>query len=179
MARKKRDLTRWTEAGKKNLEEWKRENPAGGNLTHGIYSKTIRKRYSDLRTLEGKALHSIMKAIEKDIGKPFDARQSLLISLIRSKIIIIMQIGKYLESIPEIVNYEEGTVPYVVDKTFFAASASLRSALNELYATGNVKNRGKKTYEQIVSEMKKASAATRAPSSDLEGEGPPFDSHKS
>jgi len=97
----------------------------------------------------------VMKAIERDIGKPFDARQSLLISLIRSKVVIIMQIGKYLESVAEIVDYEQGTVPHVVDKTFFYASASLRSALNELYTGKNRNQKGKQTYEEIVAKMDK------------------------
>jgi len=161
------------EAGARNLAKWKEKNPSGGNVTHGIYSKIIQKRYSDLRTREGKALLTIMQAIEKDIGKPFDARQSLLISLIRSKVIVIMCIGKYLESIPEIVDYEKGTVASVVDRTFFAASASLRSALNELYTGKNANARGKKTYEDLVKEMNKAEAAATASSSDLSrGRGP-------
>jgi len=161
-------------AGRKNLRKWKEENPEAAklaNLRHGIYSKTIHKRYSDLRTRDGKELQAIMKAIEKDIGKPFDARQSLLMSLIRSKVIIIMQIGKYLESQESIVDYDKGSVAHVVDKTFFHASKSLRSALNELYATGNGKNRGKKTYEEIVSEMEKTAA--RVPSLEPEGEERP------
>lgn len=173
MSKKKKDLTSWIEAGKQNLATWKRENPAGGNLRHGVFSTVVRKKYKDKRTLEGKAVHSIMKAIEKDIGKPFDARQSLLISLIRSKVIIVMQIGKYLESQEEIVDYEKGTVPHVVDKTFFHASNSLRGALNELYNGKNSKQRGKKTYEDIVKEMNNAGAAATASSSDLSrGRGP-------
>jgi len=124
-------------------------------MTHGVTSKWVLNRYANKRTPEGKSLLTMMKAIESDIGKPFDARQSLLMSLIRSKIIIIMQIGKYLESREEIVDYETGSVAYVVDKTFFTASASLRSALNELYNGKNANARGKKTYEQIVAAMKK------------------------
>jgi hypothetical protein len=170
---------REAEAGKRNLEAWLKANPSRGNLRHGVYSRVIHNRYADRRTREGKTLQAILDAILEDIGPELDARQSLLMSLIRSKVIVIMCIGKYLESVEEIVDYEQGTVPHVVDKTFFYASASLRSALGELYATGNGKNRGKKTYEEIVSEMNKAEAATRAPSSDPEEEGPPFDSHKS
>jgi hypothetical protein len=130
-------------------------NLAKAQLEHGVQSKYIRNRYSDNNTPEGKALLAVMKAIEKDIGKPFDARQSMLMTLIRSKVVIIMQVGKYLESKEEIVDYEQGTVPHVVDKTFFTASASLRSALNELYTGRNAKQRGQKTYDDIVEEMKK------------------------
>jgi hypothetical protein len=154
--------------------KWKQENPEAAKLAnyqHGVYSQTIRNRYADKNTPEGKSLQAIMNGIEKDIGKPFDARQSLLMSLIRSKVIIITQIGKYLESQESIVDYEKGSVPHVVDKTFFTASSSLRSALNELYISKNANARGKKTYEDLVKEMKKASAAT---SSDPEKEGPPL-----
>jgi hypothetical protein len=153
------------EAGRRNLEAWLRENPGRPPaLKHGVYSSMIRNRYADRRTREGRGLQAIIDAIKEDIGKPFDARQSLLISLIRSKVVIIMQIGRYLECKEEIVDYDAGTVPPVVDKTFFTASASLRSALSELYTGKNAKARGKKTYEQIVDEMKKASAAAKAPS---------------
>ena len=170
MAKKgQRSSRREAEAGKRNLEAWLKANPSRGNLRHGVFSTVVRKKYKDKRTREGKALHAIITAIEKDIGKPFDARQRLLMSLIRSKVLIITQIGKYLESQESIVDYEKGTVPHVVDKTFFAASTSLRSALNELYTGSNNKQRGKKTYDEIVAEMKKASTATRAQSSDLEG----------
>ena len=124
-------------------------------MVHGVRSEYMKNRYSDKNTAEGKALVAVMQAIEKDIGKPFDARQSLVMSLIRSKVVIIMQIGKYLESIAEIVDYEQGSVPHVVDKTFFHASASLRSALNELYSGKNAKQKGKKTYEEIVAKMNK------------------------
>lgn len=41
------------EAGRKNLEKWKSENPSGENLTHGAHSSTVRQRYSDRRTTEG------------------------------------------------------------------------------------------------------------------------------
>jgi hypothetical protein len=133
----------------------KGQRPSRGNLRHGIYSRVIHNRYADRRTREGRGLQAIIDAIKEDIGSELDARQNLILALIRSKLIVVMQIGKYLESIPEIVDYNHGTVPPVVDKTFFHASGSLRSALNELYATANGKNKDKKTYEQIVSEMKK------------------------
>jgi hypothetical protein len=158
MARKKRDLSSWIQAGKENLRRWKEENPEAAklaNLRHGVYSETIRNRYSNPSTAEGKSLQAIMQAIEKDIGKPFDARQSLLMSVIRSKIIVVMQVSKFLESTPDLINYEKGTVPAVVDRTFSAASTSLRSALKELYETGNEKNRNQKSYEELVAEMKK------------------------
>lgn len=132
-------------------------------MSHGAYSKIVKKKYSDARTREGKALQAIMKAIEKDIGKPFDARQSLLMSLIRSKVVIIMQIGKYLESIPEIVDYDSGKVPYVVDRTFFTASSSLRSALNELYGDRCRGKKGGMTYEDVIESIRAKEAARTAP----------------
>ena len=139
-----------------------RKKKANGNgdkvptaMIHGANSQYMRNRYADKRTPEGQALLAIVGAIEKDIGKPFDARQSLLMSLIRSKVIVIMCIGKYLESVEEIVDYTQGTVAHVVDKTFFYASASLRSALKELYDGNKNKGKAKQTYEEIVKNMGK------------------------
>jgi hypothetical protein len=148
------------EAGRRNLMKWKQENPDLAwqtNLRHGVYSKNIKNRYSDPNTPEGKSLQAILQAIEKDIGKPFDARQTILMGLIRSKLVIVMQVARYLESTSEIVDYDLGQVPPVVDKTFFTASNSLRNALNELYASANNKKSGEKTYEEIVQEMKNRS----------------------
>jgi hypothetical protein len=130
------------------------EREEAAKILRGIIGKYVRNRYSDRSTPEGKALHAIITAIEKDVGKPFDARQSLLMSVIRSKIVVIMCIGKYLEATDEIIDYQQGSVPHVVDKTFLSYSTSLRSALNELYSGKNAKARGKKTYEDIVAGMK-------------------------
>jgi hypothetical protein len=174
MSKKKtRDLTNWIEAGKKNLATWKRENPAGGNLTHGIYSETTRKRYSDLRTRDGKALQAILDAIKEDIGPELDARQNLILALIREKLIIILQIAKYIETSPYLIDWQSGTVPYIIDHTFPRYSAGLMKLLDSLYGDDGIKGRKGITYEDVVESIK-AEAAARAPRSDPEEEGPPL-----
>ena len=174
MSKKKtRDLTNWIEAGKKNLATWKRENPAGGNLTHGIYSKTIRKRYSDLRTRDGKALQAILDAIKEDIGPELDARQNLILALIREKLIIILQIAKYIETSPYLIDWQSGTVPYIIDHTFPRYSAGLMKLLDSLYGDDGIKGRKGITYEDVIASIK-AEAAAGAPRSDPEEEGPPL-----
>ena len=154
-----RDLTKWIEAGKKNLATWKRENPAGGNLTHGIYSKTIYKRYSDLRTREGKALQAILDAIKEDIGSELDARQNLILALIRSKLIVVMQIGTYLESAAQIIDYNEGKAPPVIAQTFPSYTKGLTQLLNELYGDNRIKGKKGITYEDVLESIKAKEAA--------------------
>ena len=170
---KTRDLTKWIEAGKKNLAAWKRENPAGGNLTHGIYSKTIYKRYSDLRTREGKALQAILDAIKEDIGHEMDEREKIILALIREKLIIILQIAKYIETSPYLIDWESGTVPHIIDHTFPRYSAGLMKLLESLYGDDGIKSKKRITYEDVMESIKAESAA-RAQSSDPEKEGPPL-----
>ena len=39
-----------------------------GEVTHGAHSLTIRQRYSDLRTTEGKQFAGIMTGLVEDLG---------------------------------------------------------------------------------------------------------------
>jgi len=160
MAKKgQRSSRREAEAGKRNLEAWLRENPSGGNLKHGIYSKTIHKRYSDLRTREGKTLQAIIDAIKEDIGSKLDARQNLILALIRSKLIVVMQIGTYLESTTQLIEYNEGKAPPVIAQTFPSYTKGLTQLLNELYGDDRIKGRKGITYEDVIESIKAKEAA--------------------
>ena len=46
--------------GRKNLAEFKKRVPDQGKATHGVASKTMRRRFSDLRTKQGQHLQAIM-----------------------------------------------------------------------------------------------------------------------
>lgn len=134
---------REAEAGKKNLEAWLRGNPSGGNLKHGIYPKISRRRFSDLRTREGKALNAILKGIVKEIGPELDTRQSVILALISAKLIVVLQIQKYLETLPELVNQREGKVPYIIEHTFPRYYAGLIKLLDSLYGDDGIRRRKK------------------------------------
>ena len=164
MSKKKtRDLTNWIEAGKKNLATWKRENPSGGNVRHKIYSKISRRRFSDLRTREGKQLQAILDEIREDLGSRLDARQTLILALIRSKLIVAMQISAYLESAAQLIDYKEGKAPPVIAQTFPSYTKGLTQLLNELYGDDRIKGKKGITYEDVIESIK-AREAARAPS---------------
>ena len=67
-------------AGAANLKAYTDKNGFLAPLKRGVYSQTIRKRYSDLRTREGQKLADTMKRIIADLGGPGNlaARESFL-----------------------------------------------------------------------------------------------------
>ena len=167
MSKRKKDLTSFIEAGKRNLENWKRENPAGGNLRHGVYSKIIKKRYSDKRTREGKALQAIIERIKKDLRVELDTRQNIILALIRDKLIITLQITKYIETSPCLIDWQSGKVPYIIEHTFPRYSAGLMKLLDSLYRDDGIRSRKIPDYYEIVESLKEEVAA-RVPNSDPE-----------
>ena len=143
------------EAGRRNLEAWLRENPGRPPaLKHGVYSSMIRNRYADRRTREGRGLQAIIDAIKEDVGSKLDARQNLILALIRSKLIVVMQINTYLESAAQLIDYNEGKAPPVIAQTFPSYTKGLTQLLNELYGDDRIKGRKGITYEDVIESIR-------------------------
>ena len=124
------------------------------NLKHGARSGYVRQRYSDLRTREGKQLRAVMDALVDDLGghDNLSAGQRLLLDAIQSKLIVVLQIGKYADQQSEIIR--DGNLLPVLGKNYLAYLNSLRLALEQLYK-GN--SRGKKeipSIEDVIAEGK-------------------------
>jgi hypothetical protein len=129
MAKKKKSKTKAElEAGAQNLADWKAENPSGGNLKHGAYSSQIRQRYSDKRTTEGRRLDAIMKSLANDIGPELSAIQSLILDRVREKLIVLMQIGKYVDQKPSVID-EKGELLSCLGRNYTGFSEALRRDL--------------------------------------------------
>jgi hypothetical protein len=122
-------------AGARNLANWKSENPQGGNYKYGGYSGHIRQRYSDRRTKEGKQLASIMEALIEDLGGAADitAAQRLLLENIRSKLIVLLQISKYVDLQENIINSKGELLP-CLGRGYTTYSESLRRDLEALFS---------------------------------------------
>jgi hypothetical protein len=124
------------EAGAKNLMVWKKEHPEGGNLRHGAHSGTIRKKYSDKRTTEGKQLASIMKGLRDDFGGngniPMAAQ--IILDSIKSKVVVILQIGKYVDRQIELIDQKTGELLPCLGRNFTSYTESLRRDLEALTA---------------------------------------------
>ena len=118
-------------AGAANLKRWKAVNPPGGNLRHGAFSKHIRKRYSDLRTTEGKALRAIIDELKADLGK-ISAGQALILGQIRSKLVVLLQIGQYVDKQPSAIT-ERGELLGCLGRGYTAYSEALRRDIEMLY----------------------------------------------
>lgn len=124
-------------AGLKNLMAWKASQPGGRGeprRTHGAKSLTIRKRYSDLRTVEGQRLKAVIDAITTDLGGPegINAGQQVLLGGLQSKLIVIFQISDYLDKQSGIVNAAGELLP-CMGKNFITYTESIRRDLEAIY----------------------------------------------
>jgi len=134
-------------AGAKNLAKWKIKNPQGGALTHGAYSKHIRKRYTDKRTTEGHQLHMVIKGLKEDIGQDLSTAQCLLLDRIREKLIVLLQIGKYVDQQPSIID-KDGKLIGCLSHGYSTFSECLRRDLEALSVT--TKNNKPLSYEKAM-----------------------------
>jgi hypothetical protein len=127
------------------------------NVTHGAYSSTIRQRYSDKRTTEGKQLHAVISAITVDLGGPvsLNAGQQVLIASLRGKLIVLFQISDYLDRQDNIFDSEGNVLP-CLRQTYLAYSEAVRRTLEALYGLSNTKLRRSKVprLEEIISKSK-------------------------
>ena len=127
------------EAGAKNLAKWKAENPSGGNLKHGGWSRHFRKRYGDKRTREGKRLDGAINALVEDLGgsESVSAAQRLLLDNIRSKLIVLFQISKFVDRQPDIIDKNTGKLLSCLAHNFTSYSEALRRDLEALVKLSN------------------------------------------
>ena len=123
------------EAGARNLAMWKAENPekaAAINIKHGATSKVVRQRYSDKRTTEGRRLHSILQSLSETYGPELTPAECLILDRMREKLIVLMQIGKYVDRRIDVLNEEGRLLPCLDRKVYLAYYESLRRDLEAL-----------------------------------------------
>ena len=143
MAKKKHIQTPAEQAaGEKNLSTWLAQNPSHGNLKHGAHSGMVRRRYGDKRYREGKQLASIMKGLREDLGGNgnIPTAAQIILDSIKSKIVVILQIGKYVDKQIEIIDPKTGELLPCLGKNFTSYTESLRRDLEALSSMS-----GKKT----------------------------------
>jgi len=141
------------DAGAKNLQNWLAENPSRGNLKHGAYSHSIRHRYGDKRYREGRQLDLIMKGLRKDFGDnggiPMAAE--ILLDSIKSKIVVILQIGKYVDRQIELIDQKTGELLPCLGRNFTSYTESLRRDLEALTAMTSKKPSRVPSIQDIIS----------------------------
>ena len=123
------------EAGARNLAKWWEDHPEGGNLRHGAYSKQVHRRYSDSRYREAKQLNKIMEALVADLGgqNELAAAQQLLLNNIRSKLIVLFQIGAFVDRQESIIT-EKGELLPCLARGYTTYAEALRRDLEALFA---------------------------------------------
>jgi hypothetical protein len=122
-------------AGAKNLAKWQKEEGHGQQRrTHGAYSVTIRQRYSDLRTSEGRKLRAVIDSIVDDLGgvTEVNSAQNVILASLRSKFIVIFQISDFLDKQQSIIN-QEGYILPILGQNLLQYSDSIRKDLEGLY----------------------------------------------
>lgn len=118
-------------AGAANLQRWRDAHPEGGALRHGAYSRQIRQRFTDGRTSEGRALRAIMDELQADLGAT-SAGQSLILGRIQEKLIVLMQIGAYVDKQPSVITAKGELLP-CLGRGYTAFSEALRRDIELLY----------------------------------------------
>ena len=134
MSEKKRKATiAQAEAGRRNLEKFLDQAVGPPAVKHGLYSATARKRFNDKRTREGRALAKVLDSLVQDLGgeKAITSAQRLILSGIRSKLLVILLISNWLNEGNEIIS-EDGNMSEVIDKLRLFTE-SLNKDLKRLY----------------------------------------------
>ena len=136
-------------AGQENLQKWLAENPSRGNLKHGANSKHMKKRYDDLRTSEGRQLRTVMEDLIADLGGSavLTAPQRLFLDNIRSKLIVLFQISKYVSGQQSIINLKGELLP-VLGRNYTTYSEALRRDLEALF--GLKRRSSERSYDKAL-----------------------------
>ena len=102
-------------------------------MKYGVYSSSARKRFNDKRTREGRALVKVLDSLIQDLGgeKAITTAQRLILSSIRSKLVVILLISNWLSLGNEIIS-KEGKMPEAIDKLRLFTE-SLNKDLKRLY----------------------------------------------
>lgn len=119
------------------------------NSKHGAYSRHVRKRYSDRRTTEGKRLAAIMNALVEECGPDPTVAQYLILDRVREKLIVLMQIGQYVDRQPCVITKEGSLLP-CLGKGYTTYAESLRRDLEALQKMA--KKGSGKTLQEILEE---------------------------
>ncbi len=129
-----------------------RDSKGKFSLVHGARSAKVAERYSDLRTTEGQALQATLRAIVDDLGgqNALNGSQRLLMDMLRSKLIVVAQVGKYIDTQKSLI--EDGQLIPVLGKNYLSYFNTIRQTLQELYKHYDpVKSVSREEWQKTVS----------------------------
>ncbi len=110
---------------------------------------TIRRKYEDRRTTEGRQLSAIMADLVADLGgaEVLTAPQRLLLENIRSKLIVLFQISKYISQQESIITATGELLP-CLGRNYTTYSEALRRDLEALF--GIKRRSGESSYGKAL-----------------------------
>ena len=124
-------------AGRANLARYHEEtgNARQQNLKHGVFSTTQQKRFSDLRSQEGKWLKAVTTQLVDDLGgaESLNAAEQIILSTVETKLITIHLIGEYIDKQMAVVDSETKELLPVLQRSFLSYSESICRDLEHLY----------------------------------------------
>jgi len=128
-------------SGARNLAKYTRAHGHTAPLKHGVYSVSVRRKFRDKRTNEGKQLSGAMTSVLDGLGGPenLDAAQQLILSGLESKLIVVLTISNYLEKQTELIG-QDGKLIHILRKDFLNYSKAIKDDLMSLYT---LRDRGK------------------------------------
>ncbi len=140
MSGKKKELSKKAkDVRAKNITKYNKDVASGcvssPNLTHGGYSKQIRRRYSDKRTTEGKALAMVMSNLQADLGN-LSTGQGILLDRVKEKLVTLWQIGNFVDQQSTLINPAGELIP-CLGRNYLAFAESLRRDIETLYSSAN------------------------------------------
>jgi len=123
-------------------------NPAV--IKHGAFSVHVRRKYSDLRTSEGRELAGIMRGIIEDLGgqEALTSSQRLILDGMKSKLIVILQIGRYADKQIELID-KDGNVLPCLKQTLTHYQSELRRDLELIHGLDR-RNKRQGGYRQAM-----------------------------
>ena len=150
---KKRTMTEFKRRRQKRDLSGMLEHPKPGPpITHGAHSKEVQAKYSDLRTKQGQKLAAVVNGLIQDLGgvENVSTAQNILIGNIKSKLIVIFQIGDYADKQKTIL--DQGVLMPCLGQNFLSYGESLRRDLKALCEIAKTKPPKVPSIKDIVSE---------------------------
>lgn len=117
-------------AGEANLAKWKENRPEGNRLTHGAKSRTVRRKFTDLRTREAKDLARTIRELEDDLG-PLSPGQRVILRNLAAKLAVTRAIAAWVDRQESVV--VDGKLLPILAENFITYTGAIQRGVRELY----------------------------------------------
>lgn len=113
-----------------NLKKYWETHPSGPNLKHGEKSRVVRRRFTDLRTSQGRELARILGELEDDLGS-LSGGQRILMGNLAAKLAIVRSISAWIDRQTSIV--ADGKLLPIVETGFMGYMNAVERTVVLLY----------------------------------------------